>query len=255
MCNGVLKGPGGRRKVKLGRCERQQGDIARPFDGHSHLPLMLGAVAGNPPGNDLPAFCDEEPEDSWVLIINGQFLVGTESTDFSSQEGSFLTVPSRPFSRSFHHHRHLLSSLGSSSFSIRRSVAITSMWLRLFPSGVCQRRCFKRPSTLRLWPFCKRSSLNSAKRSNATISITFRPDREDGSSGSVTSSENCITEDPSGRKERRGDLATLPVKITRLQAVMRPWFSPLPILPPGVLPGQKTSPRPPDLRPIERTGT
>ena len=237
----------------LGRCERQQGDIARPFDGHGYLPLMLGAVAGNPPGNDLPTFRDEEPEDSWVLIINGQFFVGTESTDFSSQEGSFPTVPPWPFSRSFHH--LLLSSFGSSSFTIRRSVAITSMWLRLFPSGVCQRRCFKRPSTLRHWPFCKRSSLNSARRSNATISITLRPDREDGSSGSVTSSENCITEDPSGRKERRGDLATLPVKITRLQAVMLPWFPPLPVLPPGGLPGQKTSPRPPDVRPTERTGT
>lgn len=157
---GYRTGQGRDRSLGLGRCERQQGDIACPFDGNGHLPLMLRTVTGNPPGNNLPAFGNEEAKDSGILIIDGQFLVCAESTDFSSKEGSSLTVPSRPIRGSLH--RLFFSHFGSSPFPIRRSVAITSIRLRLFPSGVCQRRCFKRPSTKRRWPPCRRSNSNSA---------------------------------------------------------------------------------------------
>ena len=137
-----IPGVGGDRGLLLGRCERQEGDVARPFDGNGHLPLVLGTVTGDPPGNDFSTFGDKEAENSRVLVIDGQFLVGTESTDFSSQEGSFLAIPSGPFARSLHY-LPLFSPWVSSPFIMRRSVAIISRRLRFFPSGVCQRRCFK----------------------------------------------------------------------------------------------------------------
>jgi hypothetical protein len=75
---------------------------------------------------------------------------------------------------------------------------------------------------MRVRPGCRRSSSNPARRPNATMSITLRPERADESSGSATSNENWITGDPSGRNERLGGVTTLPDRITRLVAVMPP---------------------------------
>lgn len=46
------------------------------------ISLVLRTVTGDPPGDDLPTLRNEEPENSRVLIIDIDFLVGTESTDF-----------------------------------------------------------------------------------------------------------------------------------------------------------------------------
>ena len=69
----------------LRRCrgEGQDRDISRPLDRRCHLSLVFGTVTGDPPGNDLPPFSDEISQDPRVLIIDVQFLIGTESTDLS----------------------------------------------------------------------------------------------------------------------------------------------------------------------------
>ena len=69
----------------LGRCrgEGQDRNIARPFDRRGHLSLVFGTVTGDPPGNDLSPLRDEISQDPRVLIIDVQFLIGTESTDLS----------------------------------------------------------------------------------------------------------------------------------------------------------------------------
>ena len=119
----------------------KNGDVARPFQGHRYLPLMFSTVAGDPAGDDLPPFCDEIPEDLRVFVINVQFLIRAESTHLPSHERLFLPVlwcsfswPSHSILLFIFRYFSLFSSM------VRRSVAITSVRLLLFPSGVCQFR-------------------------------------------------------------------------------------------------------------------
>ena len=73
----------------------QNGDVARPFDGLRHLPLMFCTVSGDPSGNDLSPFRDEIPENLRVLIIDVQFLIRAESANLPPQKRFFLPVGSR----------------------------------------------------------------------------------------------------------------------------------------------------------------
>lgn len=79
------------------RCKGKNGDVASPFDGDRHLSLMLGAVPRDPSGDDFSALCDEIPKDFWVLIVDFQFLVRTESTDLAPHKRFFLSVGTRSF--------------------------------------------------------------------------------------------------------------------------------------------------------------
>ena len=85
-----------------GRREGQNRYVTGPFDGDCHLPLVLRAVPGDPPRNDLSPFCDEISKDPRIPVVNVQFFIGAETTDLSSQERFLPSVGSRPFSRFLH---------------------------------------------------------------------------------------------------------------------------------------------------------
>lgn len=72
--------------------KRKNGDIARPFKGYRHLPLMFGTVARDPSRNDLSTFRNKIPEDLRVLVVNVQLLIRAESADLPPHERLFLSV-------------------------------------------------------------------------------------------------------------------------------------------------------------------
>ncbi len=71
---------------QLRRCGRegQNRNISRAFDRCRYRPLMFGAVAGNPAGNDLAPFGNKVSQDTRVLIIDIDFFVGAKSTNLAS---------------------------------------------------------------------------------------------------------------------------------------------------------------------------
>ncbi len=63
---------------------------------------MLRTVPGDPSRDDLAPLRDKIPEDPWVLVIDVQFLIGAEPTDFPPQERPLFPVGSRSFTWSVH---------------------------------------------------------------------------------------------------------------------------------------------------------
>src|SRR5258708_37030900 len=72
---------------------RDQRQGARAFDRGRHLPLMLGAIPGNPAWDDLPSFGDEVLEGSLILEVHLAVLFRAETADLLAAESS----PSTPF--------------------------------------------------------------------------------------------------------------------------------------------------------------
>ena len=66
--------------------------MASPLDGQSQFPLMLGAVAGNAPGDDFAPFRDEISERSHVLVVYLQAAVGTKPAYFPPMKGTSLVA-------------------------------------------------------------------------------------------------------------------------------------------------------------------
>jgi hypothetical protein len=60
---------------------RQQRDIARALDCLGKHALMNGAIAGNPPGQNLAAFRDKVSQEPGVLEINNVYLLNAEAAD------------------------------------------------------------------------------------------------------------------------------------------------------------------------------
>ena len=132
------------------RCGKGQNrNIPSPFDGHGYFSLVFGTIPGDPSRNDLPSFCNEITKDPCILIVDFQLSIGAESTDLSPQERFLFSFGRRLLSR--FPHLLLLSLYGSSSPGdsrasdfispmARRSMAITSVRVRFFPSGVFQLR-------------------------------------------------------------------------------------------------------------------
>src|SRR3990170_1459407 len=60
--------------------EGQQGDVARPLDGHLQLPLVRGADARDPPRQNLAPVAHELP-DRHVLVVNMVDLLHAELAD------------------------------------------------------------------------------------------------------------------------------------------------------------------------------
>jgi len=77
---------------------RQKGYVTSPLDGKADHSLMLGAVSGNPAGNDLAALRCEQPQSPRVLIVDHQAAVCTVATNFSPVIGHFASA--------FIHHGH-----------------------------------------------------------------------------------------------------------------------------------------------------
>src|SRR3989304_6242389 len=65
--------------------EGQQGDVARPLDGHLQLPLVRSADARNPPRQDLAPVAHELP-DRHVLVVNVVDLLHAELADAAPAE-------------------------------------------------------------------------------------------------------------------------------------------------------------------------
>ncbi len=76
------------------RCKWQDGYVSGPFDGDGDLPLVLGAVSGDPPGNDFPPFRHKISKDPRISIINIELLIGAKTADLSSHERFLLSVRS-----------------------------------------------------------------------------------------------------------------------------------------------------------------
>jgi len=78
------------------RCrKRQQGHIPCPLDSHCQLPLVLGAIARNPPRYDLATFRRKVPEGPGFFIIDRKTAVCTEPAHFSSVICPFPSAPVR----------------------------------------------------------------------------------------------------------------------------------------------------------------
>ncbi len=72
----------------------KNGNIARPLNSDRHFSLVFRAVSRDPSGNDLSPLGYEVSENPRILIVDIQFLIGAEPTDFSSHKRSFLPVGS-----------------------------------------------------------------------------------------------------------------------------------------------------------------
>src|SRR5690242_11674735 len=70
----------------LPRRERQQGDVARALDRRGKLPLVRGAHAGQPAGNDLAAFGHELLQQAHVFVVDVVNLFDTEFADLLATE-------------------------------------------------------------------------------------------------------------------------------------------------------------------------
>jgi len=77
--------------VAKGCCVRHQGNGPCTFDRSSQLSLVLGAIAGHPPWNDLAAFCGKKPKRPRIFIINGNATISTESANLSPAKKCFET--------------------------------------------------------------------------------------------------------------------------------------------------------------------
>jgi hypothetical protein len=57
-------------RLMSGRRKRQNGNIARPFNGDGHLSLVFCTVPGDPTRDDLSSFRNKISKDPRVLIVD-----------------------------------------------------------------------------------------------------------------------------------------------------------------------------------------
>ena len=81
------------------RREGQDRDISGPLDGHRDLSLVFGTVSRDPSRDDFPPFRDKKLENPGILVINIEFLIGTEAANFPPQKRSLPSVRPRPVAR------------------------------------------------------------------------------------------------------------------------------------------------------------
>jgi len=84
------------------RGKGQNRNIPCPFNGNGYFSLVFGTIARDPSRDDLSSFCNEITKDPCILIVDLQFFVSAESTDFSPQERFLLSIGGRLFRRSPH---------------------------------------------------------------------------------------------------------------------------------------------------------
>src|SRR5215211_4258239 len=74
-----------------------EGHVPRALDRQRHLPLVLGAVPGDPPRDDLPPLGDEVLEGVLILEVDQLDLLGAEAADLLSSEAAaasaLLVIP------------------------------------------------------------------------------------------------------------------------------------------------------------------
>src|SRR4051794_33936795 len=71
-----------------GHREGHQRDRPRPLDGDGDLALVLGAIARDATRDDLAAIRDEVLEGRWILVIDGDVLVGAEAAHLAAREAT-----------------------------------------------------------------------------------------------------------------------------------------------------------------------
>src|SRR5262245_43970504 len=65
-----------------------EGQAAGALDGHCHLPLVLGAVPGDPPRDDLPPLGDEVLQHRLVLEVGVAALLRAEAAHLLAAEAA-----------------------------------------------------------------------------------------------------------------------------------------------------------------------
>ncbi len=85
-----------------GRGKGQNGNVASSFDGDRNLSLVLGAVSGDSPGDDLSPFRHKISKNSGIPVINFEFLIGAKPTDLSPHERFLLSIRRWFFTRFSH---------------------------------------------------------------------------------------------------------------------------------------------------------
>jgi hypothetical protein len=78
-----------------GCCIRHQGNGPCTFDLNGQFSLVLGAITGYPPRDDLAAFCSKKPERPRVLIIDGNAGISTEPANLSPSKQSLALIRRR----------------------------------------------------------------------------------------------------------------------------------------------------------------
>jgi hypothetical protein len=72
----------------MDRRKGQKRDLPRPLNGQRQHSLVLGAVAGNPPGNDLASFRNEISQCFRVFVIYLEFAIHTKTAHLAPMERS-----------------------------------------------------------------------------------------------------------------------------------------------------------------------
>jgi hypothetical protein len=75
---------------------REQRNVSCSLDGLGNFPLVLCAVPGNPPGDNLSPLADEGAKRARVFVVNADLLIGTEAANFSALKCSLLPWPISP---------------------------------------------------------------------------------------------------------------------------------------------------------------
>ena len=84
----------------MGPGDRQQGDVPGALYSLGYLPLMLGAVSGNPARDNLAALADEIAEGAGILVIDVYLLIGAEAAHFPTLKGTLFAWAARAACRS-----------------------------------------------------------------------------------------------------------------------------------------------------------
>jgi len=61
--------------------KQQQCDVTGPLDGYGKLALMLGAIAGNPAGQNFAALGNVTAQFGYFFIVNRFHFIDAEATD------------------------------------------------------------------------------------------------------------------------------------------------------------------------------
>lgn len=65
-------------------CNREQRNVASPFDCFGNFSLVCCAVAGNPARHDLAALGDKEAQSARFFVVNGKIFLGTKTAHLAA---------------------------------------------------------------------------------------------------------------------------------------------------------------------------
>jgi hypothetical protein len=69
----------------------EKSNVSGSFDSFGNFTLMLCAIAGNSAWYDFTAFAYESTQGTGIFVINGDLLISTKTTYFSTLKGSLFS--------------------------------------------------------------------------------------------------------------------------------------------------------------------